>query len=63
MNGRRTVKIERTFQATPTEVWELWTTIDGIESWWGPDGFGVEVHEMELVPGGKMRYSMIAQRR
>ena len=26
------------FKATLEEVWELWTTKDGIESWWGPEG-------------------------
>ncbi len=61
MKEQRTVKIERTYDAAPAEVWQLWSTIDGIESWWGPDGFGVEVHEMDLVPGGKIRYSMIAR--
>jgi uncharacterized protein YndB with AHSA1/START domain len=52
--------IERTFKATLEEVWELWTTKDGIEAWWGPEGFTVKVHELDLRPGGVMRYSMIA---
>src|SRR5439155_6931575 len=26
----------RTFQASAKEVWELWTTKEGLESWWGP---------------------------
>lgn len=60
MSQRRTVKIERSYDASPAEVWELWTTTDGIESWWGPHGFGVEVHELDLTPGGKMTYSMMA---
>lgn len=60
MNERRTVRIERTYDASPAEVWEMWTTVDGIESWWGPEGFGVEVHELDLRPGGKMVYSMMA---
>jgi uncharacterized protein YndB with AHSA1/START domain len=57
---RRTVKIERTFKATPEEVWELWTTAEGIESWWGPDGFYVKVRKLELRPGGALLYAMIA---
>jgi uncharacterized protein YndB with AHSA1/START domain len=52
--------IERTFKATIEEVWELWTTKEGIEAWWGPDGFTVKVHELDLRAGGVMRYSMIA---
>lgn len=60
MSETRTVRIERTYRASPAEVWEMWTTIDGIESWWGPHGFGVEVHELDVSPGGKMRYTMRA---
>jgi uncharacterized protein YndB with AHSA1/START domain len=58
---RRTVTIERMFKgATPEEVWELWTTAEGIESWWGPDGFNVKVRKLELRPGGALLYAMIA---
>jgi uncharacterized protein YndB with AHSA1/START domain len=41
-------------------VWELWTTKDGLESWWGPDGFRVEVQSLDLRPGGQLVYLMIA---
>lgn len=58
--ARRRVTLERTFKAPLEDVWELWTTKDGIESWWGPDGFRVEVHTLELRPGGKLAYDMIA---
>ncbi len=52
--------IERTYAASIEDVWELWTTEEGIESWWGPDGFSVKVHELDLRPGGEMRYAMTA---
>jgi len=58
--ARRTVTLERTFQASIEEVWDLWTTKDGIESWWGPDGFAVKVNELDLRPGGALLYSMTA---
>jgi uncharacterized protein YndB with AHSA1/START domain len=58
-SGGRIV-IERTYEAAIEEVWELWTTKEGIESWWGPDGFSVKVHELDLRAGGKMRYAMTA---
>lgn len=54
------ITMERTFDATLREVWELWTTKDGIESWWGPEGFHVEVHAMDLRPGGLLLYAMVA---
>ncbi len=54
------ITLERTFDATLREVWELWTTKDGIESWWGPEGFHVEVHALDLRPGGLLLYAMVA---
>ena len=57
---RRKVVIERTFNVPIDEVWELWTTSDGIESWWGPEGFAVKVHRLDLRPGGELTYAMTA---
>jgi uncharacterized protein YndB with AHSA1/START domain len=62
-NGDRPSKktvIERTYRATPRELWELWTTKEGFESWWGPVGFRVKVHLIEARQGGKLQYDMIA---
>jgi len=58
--ARRRISIERTFQAAISNVWELWTTTDGIESWWGPDGFEVKVRLLDVRPGGQLRYDMTA---
>ncbi len=55
-----TIAIERTFHAPIEDVWELWTTKAGIEAWWGPPGFTVEVLDLDLRPGGTMRYAMSA---
>jgi uncharacterized protein YndB with AHSA1/START domain len=54
------IVIERTYAASIEEVWDLSTTKEGIESWWGPDGFSVKVHELDLRAGGQMRYDMTA---
>ncbi len=54
------ITLERTFTATLDDVWSLWTTKEGIESWWGPDGFSVTVRSLELRPGGKLLYAMSA---
>jgi uncharacterized protein YndB with AHSA1/START domain len=56
----RRIVIERTYAASVKDAWELWTTQEGIESWWGPDGFSVKVHELDLRRGGEMRYAMTA---
>lgn len=52
--------IERTYHAPVADLWELWTTKDGIESWWGPEGFRVAVNQLELRVGGRLDYDMIA---
>jgi uncharacterized protein YndB with AHSA1/START domain len=52
--------MERLLAAQPDEVWRLWTSKAGIESWWGPDGFEVTVKTMELRPGGELVYVMTA---
>jgi uncharacterized protein YndB with AHSA1/START domain len=60
MTPRPHITMERTFAASIEDVWELWTTKEGIESWWGPDGFRVEVRSIDVRPGGELRYAMIA---
>jgi uncharacterized protein YndB with AHSA1/START domain len=54
------VTIERTYRARREELWELWTTKAGFESWWGPEGFRVEVRALEAHAGGALEYDMIA---
>jgi uncharacterized protein YndB with AHSA1/START domain len=52
--------IERSYATSIDDIWKLWTTREGIESWWGPEGFSVKVHQLDLQPGGEMRYVMTA---
>jgi uncharacterized protein YndB with AHSA1/START domain len=54
------VVIERTYRARVEELWDLWTTKEGFESWWGPEGFRVDVHTLEARVGGALYYDMIA---
>ncbi len=58
--ARRRVSIERTFNAAIDHVWELWTTKNGIESWWGPPGFEVKVRKLDVRRGGELLYAMTA---
>jgi uncharacterized protein YndB with AHSA1/START domain len=57
---RASLVIERTYTAKTEELWELWTTKSGFESWWGPVGFRVEVGAIESRVGGPLHYEMIA---
>jgi uncharacterized protein YndB with AHSA1/START domain len=53
-------RLERTYNAGPERIWELWTTADGIERWWSPDGFTTEVRELDVRPGGRLVHAMTA---
>lgn len=54
------ITLERTLRAPVGEIWALWTTKEGFESWWGPDGFSVTVRSLDLRPNGLLRYAMTA---
>lgn len=60
MTARPKLTLDRTFDATREEVWELWTTKEGMEAWMGPEGFMVTVNELDLRPGGVLVYAMTA---
>ena len=54
------ITIEHSYAATPERVWELWTTPEGLEAWWPPEGFACEVESLELAPGGELVYAFTA---
>lgn len=41
------IVITRVYRATVAELWDLWTTKEGFESWWGPERFRADVHRLE----------------
>jgi uncharacterized protein YndB with AHSA1/START domain len=58
--SRSSTVIERTYRTRVEELWGLWTTKEGFESWWGSDGARVEVRTIEAREGGTLHYDMIA---
>jgi uncharacterized protein YndB with AHSA1/START domain len=58
--ARAQFSITRSYAAKIDQAWALWTTKDGIESWWGPEGFTVTVTSLDLRPAGEMIYLMTA---
>lgn len=46
---------ERVWQAAIDLVWKLWTTGEGIASWFGPKGFSVEVDVRRVLGGTRRR--------
>jgi len=60
--GRATkakIVFERTYRASVRALWDLWTTKEGFESWWAPEGLRAEVRTMEARLGGRYVYDMI----
>ena len=58
--GATKIRLERTYPTSAEQVWMLWTTSEGIESWWAPDGFTAKVHKLDLRPGGELVYTFTA---
>jgi uncharacterized protein YndB with AHSA1/START domain len=57
---RKPIVIERSYKARIEDVWDLWATKEGFESWWGPQGFRAEVQVLDARVGGTLQYDMIA---
>ncbi|MGE5292789.1 MAG: SRPBCC family protein [Micromonosporaceae bacterium] len=53
-------RLERTYDAPAELIWELLTTAASLEEWFAPDGFESRVIELDLRPGGQLRYTMTA---
>lgn len=54
------VRIERTLRAPVARVWTLWTTKEGLEKWWGPEGFTSTVRRVDVRVGGGFEIVMTA---
>ena len=52
------VKITRTFDASITDIWAMWTDPAKFQSWYGPMGFSVPVAEMDVTVGGTRKINM-----
>jgi len=57
-NAKRTLSINRTFNAPLTLVWEAWTKPEHIIHWWGPKGIETKIIEHDFKVGGKWHYEM-----
>jgi uncharacterized protein YndB with AHSA1/START domain len=59
MTSETSLRVERSYDATPEEVFDAWTTPEVLRRWWAvhPDG-STPVAEVDLRPGGRYRLSM-----
>ena len=55
---KRTLTIERTFDAPRQLVWDAWTQAEHIVNWWGPPGMKTHVKKHEFKEGGEWEYTM-----
>jgi uncharacterized protein YndB with AHSA1/START domain len=54
------ITLEQTYATAPETIWRLWTTPEGIESWWAPDGFRCDVRSLDLRVGGELVHALTA---
>jgi uncharacterized protein YndB with AHSA1/START domain len=52
--------IDRTLKASIEKVWKMWTTKEGLEKWWGPEGFSSVVKHLDVRVGGRFEIVMTA---
>jgi len=58
--GAETIRLERVYDAPIEDVWALWTTREGLEAWFAPEGMHFEVSTLDLRVGGAFDHVMTA---
>ena len=56
----REIVLVRVIDASPAAVYAAWVEADSFCEWFGPEGFTCKVHEMDVRPGGRTRFDMVA---
>ena len=54
----RVIVIERLFHAPRELVFRVFTEPNHVAQWWGPTGFTITTHEMDVRVGGVWRFTM-----
>ena len=54
----REIVLTRVFDAAPELVFDAWTDPAHVAEWYGPNGFSLTIHEMDVRPGGRWRFIM-----
>jgi len=57
-NVDNVLRLERLIAAPPEHVFELWTEPEQMVKWWGPEGYDIPVHALDVRPGGRWRTTM-----
>ena len=54
----REIILSHTFDAPRELVWEAFTRPEHVHEWWGPNGYTITTHEMDVKVGGVWRFAM-----
>lgn len=55
---KRTLIVERKFNAPQTKVWEAYSNPNLLSKWWGPRGWETEIRHMDFSNGEYWHYGM-----
>ena len=53
---KKSFTLERMLKASPEKVWKMWTTREGLERWFGPEKFSVQVLSIDVRVGGHLEF-------
>ena len=56
----RVLELERLIPAPPERLFAYWTEPDLLVKWFGPEGFDVPSHHLDIRPGGRWRTTLRA---
>jgi len=55
----KTLRLERTFDASPVDLWSAWTDPKQYAKWFNPaPDIDLVIHEYDVRPGGRVRFDM-----
>jgi len=56
---KKTIHVERAFDAPLDEVWEAWTQSESLDQWWAPRPYQARTKKMDFRAGGLWLYAMV----
>jgi uncharacterized protein YndB with AHSA1/START domain len=54
----RQIVLTRMIEAPRELVFDAWTSNEHLERWWGPNGFTLTTHDIDVRPGGRWTFTM-----
>lgn len=59
--GADPIRFERTYEASIEDIWALWTTREGLQEWYAPEGMRLRVSILEPWSGGAFDHVLTAE--